>query len=695
MFLRSLTIKNYRSLEDVKLDKLGRFNVLIGRNNSGKSSVFGALQLVNSVVHNAPRDWQRVLTDLDVARSLEIRLTFEPRLQDREELLDLLYTTPDLRPRREEEKNSPFMRQVEYLFKAPAGLPEYLQPYEIRVLADDNQWAVVQRVVNPEAGVEANSKVTNLDAIPAQFAGYRLRSTVLDVDSAPTVDQSLITSFQLRRQSGGSVNSWLWTKLSDYLRNAFFFDPFRHSIESGAVQQIDELAQDGSNLAQVLHTINSNDRRTFQEIERFVQAALPDVGELQAPIEGTSTRVSFLHPAGGYEVRLHDMGGGIEQLLMAATVLLTTGDESTLFLEEPESHLHAGAQRFLMERLYSGDRQVFISTHSPTFVNLSRPRSLYRVVYSNERTKIDRVKDTQALGYALEDIGARNSDVLLSDAVLFVEGPSDSDVLRVWSEKLGTNLIENNVTVLPMGGGEYAEGKARVRGEILEGISERAPVPHMFVLDRDERGPTEVEKLQLDLGEKVHFLERRELENYLLEPRALLDAIRSKHPDDEVILSKLDNTSVEEVGSLIQTSAEHLYDVVLIKRIRTRLKGLKGGLLPRDMVKSLAPLAHRRDLPGRLRGKMRARLEEHLADVDVDQLVLSERQTLDSEWPDSEKRQQLAPGEEILEAVFHHFGSEYRKTRDAVRIAQHMQADEITCEINELLKKATSLPGHD
>ncbi len=151
MFLRSLTIKNYRSLEDVKLDKLGRFNVLIGRNNSGKSSVFGALQLVNGVVKNVTADSQRVLTDLDEARSLEIRLTFEPRLQDREEFLDLLYTTPDLRPRREEEKNSPFMSQVEYLLKAPAGLPEYLQPYEIRVLADDNQWAVVQRVVNPEA----------------------------------------------------------------------------------------------------------------------------------------------------------------------------------------------------------------------------------------------------------------------------------------------------------------------------------------------------------------------------------------------------------------------------------------------------------------------------------------------------------------------------------------------------------------
>lgn len=695
MFLRSLAIKNYRSLEDVKLDKLDSFNVLIGRNNSGKSSVFGALQLLNDVAHNSTFDSQRVLTDLDVGRSLEMHLTFEPRQRDREEFLDLLYTTPELRPRREEAKNSSLMRQVEYLFTAPAGRPDLLQPQEIRMLAEDGQWALVQRIVTAREASTPSSQVVLLDIIRDRYSGYRLNSQMLHIETAPNFDSSLVALVVLSDQPAGSVAGWLWTKLLAYLQNAFFFDPFRHSIESGAAQQTPELAQDGSNLAQVLHTINSNDRRTFENIERFVQAALPDIGMLQTPLEAASTRVSFLRPAGGYEVWLRDMGGGIEQLLMAATVLLTTGDKSTLFLEEPESHLHAGAQRFLMEQLYSRERQVFVSTHSPTFVNLSRPRSLYRVVYSNARTKVDRVKDTQALGHALEDIGARNSDVLLSDAVLFVEGPSDSDVLRAWSETLGTSLVENNVTVLPMGGGKYAEGKARVRGEILEGISERAPVPHMFVLDRDERGPTEVEKLQRDLGERVHFLERRELENYLLVPIALLDAIRSKHRDDEVVLSKVDNASVEEVERLIATNAENLYDVVLIKRIRTGLKGLKGGLLPSDMVNSLAPMARRRDLPGRLRGRMRAHLEEHLANVDVDQLVRSERETLDSEWSDSEKRQQLAPGEEILGAVYHHFGSEYKKTRDAVRIAQHMQAKDISREINGLLERATLLAGQN
>lgn len=217
----------------------------------------------------------------------------------------------------------------------------------------------------------------------------------------------------------------------------------------------------------------------------------------------------------------------------------------------------------------------------------------------------------------------------------------------------------------------------------------------MFVLDRDERSPSEVEKLQRDLGEKVDFLERRELENYLLMPRALLDAIRSKHADDAVIVEKVDNASVEEVKGLIETTAASLYNVVLLKRVRSALEGLKGGLLPRDMAASLAPMAHRRDLPRILRGRIKSRLDEHLAAVDVDQLVSSERQAMNSDWSDPEKRQQLAPGEEILASVFNHFGSEYKKTRDAVRIARHMHADDISDEIKELLKKAASLHGQD
>src|SRR5439155_26348796 len=103
--------------------------------------------------------------------------------------------------------------------------------------------------------------------------------------------------------------------------------------------------------------------------------------------------------------------------------------------------------------------------------------------------------NTEPLQMVLQGIGSRNSDVLLSDAVLFVEGPSDASVVRVWSEVLNINLAERNVALIPMGGGEDLDRTGRVRSEVLAGISERAPVQHLFLIDRDERSRAELLEL--------------------------------------------------------------------------------------------------------------------------------------------------------------------------------------------------------
>ncbi|MDD5272083.1 MAG: AAA family ATPase, partial [Methylovulum sp.] len=43
--LNSLVIKNFRMLEDFSVAKLGRLNLIVGKNNSGKSSVLEALRI--------------------------------------------------------------------------------------------------------------------------------------------------------------------------------------------------------------------------------------------------------------------------------------------------------------------------------------------------------------------------------------------------------------------------------------------------------------------------------------------------------------------------------------------------------------------------------------------------------------------------------------------------------------------------
>src|SRR6266516_3058422 len=113
MFLCSLEIKNYRSLEHVKLDRLQQFNVLIGRNNAGKSSVFGALHdLANALANRGIAS--DIITARDATRSLEINLTFSFHPQERGQFVDTLIASGFPAERRTAILNSPLLRNVQF-----------------------------------------------------------------------------------------------------------------------------------------------------------------------------------------------------------------------------------------------------------------------------------------------------------------------------------------------------------------------------------------------------------------------------------------------------------------------------------------------------------------------------------------------------------------------------------------------------
>jgi energy-coupling factor transporter ATP-binding protein EcfA2 len=694
MWLRSVKIANYQSLEDVELDGLGQFNVLIGRNNSGKSSVFGALDLMGRVIcgESVP-DANRRLTGHDRTRSLEMRLCVLPSEEDRSDFF--LQLPADYREERGDELlKGTFLRQLRLTLQAPPGNPAHLRLREVTLLAESNQWAPVFRVKDPsESKTNPMARVTQIAEAARGLGRSPLEKSVLDVAGAPRKagDCQIGLNWVGGDSSAPGEFMWLLQRVARYFREAFFFSPFRHSVPRTPAQKAGALGQEGSNLAQVLFSLRNNSTRKYREIETFVRSALPDLAPLMTPVEGSDTEVAFGPEPDESRIRLHEMGGGVEQLLMVATVLVTTPDTCTLFLEEPESHLHAGAQRFLIERLHGSQRQVFLTTHSPTFINLAKPKSLYQVAYANERTTISRLNKPGALAEMLEDIGARNSDLLLSDAVLFVEGPGDKSALETWSETLKMPFAEHNLTVLPMHGGEHASRGAPARSEVLVGISKRSPIPHLFLLDRDERSPDEIEHLRRTLGDKVCVLDGRELENYMLLPRALRAAIRSKCRDNPAMVAAVDKATDEEVQALIRAEAEKLHDVVLLKRIRGRLGGLAGGLLPREMIGELLPHTGKPDLANIIKDGVRSRLLKHLDGLAVEAIVTKEREALDAEWANPARHLRQAPGEEVVAAVYTHFGTTYSKPADTKAIAREMQPDEIGPEFRAIINRAVSL----
>src|SRR5258708_840420 len=262
MLLHTLEIKNYRSLEQVKLDNLQQFNVLIGRNNAGKSSVFGALRDLGEVLAGRGISGD-LITARDVARSLEISLLFKPRPEEREQFVDALIASGFPNDRRAAVLNSPLFRKVQFSFKATGYNLSLLHLRETKIFTEDSQWAVIQRMTGDERAANPQHQYA-LIGHASILASGSVNAALLDIDKGQNNN-----AIQLQPQTVATSWStdpaliWLFDRLGKYFSNAFFFNPFRHSTAQSNTEGNLTLSQDGSNLAQVLHTINSNDRRKF------------------------------------------------------------------------------------------------------------------------------------------------------------------------------------------------------------------------------------------------------------------------------------------------------------------------------------------------------------------------------------------------------------------------------------------------
>ncbi len=110
----------------------------------------------------------------------------------------------------------------------------------------------------------------------------------------------------------------------------------------------------------------------------------------------------------GRRTPLEDTGGGIEQLLSIVVALTSESEHGIIFIDEPESHLHEGAQRRLANYIQRNiaKRQIFISTHSPVFMTAFKSASIFKTRMTAHGATVERVMDTDHRRMILDTLGA-------------------------------------------------------------------------------------------------------------------------------------------------------------------------------------------------------------------------------------------------------------------------------------------------
>ncbi len=497
MYIASFRIENYKSFRATDVVNLTPgFNVIVGQNNVGKTALIEALSLnAPSKPHRSMKSLPTPTTPLPANSVVEVSFVL-----GRSEFIDVLRGLPSVwvpNP----EGTSPSDR-VEKLKRA---LESDVQTLRCAVTNGGVSSTCLESFgPDPQVGMYALARVIdasgNVELAQPGISGVSAGNR-FDYQSAGVL-KSLIYAFRAERLNVGA-----------------------HKFGSNIV-----LRTDAANLPEVLNHLQGSNPERFQRLNRFVQTIFPIVRRVTVrPLANDNLEIVLwtVDPAterGDLAIPLTESGTGIGQVLAMLYVVLTADSPRVILIDEPQSFLHPGAVRKLIEILKEHPQHQFIiTTHSPTALLAADPGTLLRLRVEEGQTIIDLldVAQTRDLRLVLADVGARLSDVFGADSILWVEGATEELCFPKIAAPRGVEL-RGTVVIGVVQTGDFEGRRSATTIEIYRRLSaSRGLLPPAvgFIFDRE--GRTDQERRDLEQYGNVSFLPRRMYENYLLNPAAI------------------------------------------------------------------------------------------------------------------------------------------------------------------------------
>ena len=280
----------------------------------------------------------------------------------------------------------------------------------------------------------------------------------------------------------------------------------------------------------------------FEPDGRFTEIQIQEHDDKE--IESTTGNHWEIHLGEAHKdlVPLSESGSGLKTVLLVLLNLLVMpdvdGKEKSQFVfafEELENNLHPALLRRLFKYIedYAVTEQatIFLTTHSSTaldFFGTSEYAQVIRVSHDGESAHATRISaHFERLGMASE-LGARPSDLLQANGIVWVEGPSDRIYLNRWIELCSDGgLREGRDYQCAFYGGALlarAQFKApdeaetelanllQVNANIVVVCDSDRPSMRAPLKDRVRRIREEVEKTPAG---RIWITRAREIENYL------------------------------------------------------------------------------------------------------------------------------------------------------------------------------------
>lgn len=490
--LESLRIKNYKHIGDsyIGFDKLENLNILVGQNNIGKSTLLQSIEMLIS----------EDVTNRELSTDTMLEFGFCP-------------TETEIKNVFREDTSGGEIGINHFTFGAKY-INEYISFEYQPIKAIGKEQITLSNIPGiPQTQITSYKRIDNFNYLANNYLNNNIRRLKLIKLSA---DRNLVPEIQNSNRTVSEDGTGATNLLRQYLNVANLPNEV---VENDILNALNQIMKPETHFERIM----------CQEIETTYGP-------------NSKWEVQLVNENG--KIPISNSGSGLKTILLVLIKLFLETRETTNYnfeplltntvfiFEELENNLHPAIQRNLFEFLYQwakeNNSQIFLTTHSTVPINMFSGRD--NVTLTHIKKENNQIITNSALSfieneYILMSLGVRASDILQSNAVIWVEGPSDRIYINKWIELYSKGTLKENIhyQILFYGGRllSHLTGKVDESNELIQLF--RANLHSIIVIDSDK---TDSKKRinQTKLRIKKEFMQNqaivwitqgKEIENYL------------------------------------------------------------------------------------------------------------------------------------------------------------------------------------
>jgi predicted ATPase len=377
MNIEYLRLKNFRAFRDVEMRDVPRFCVIVGANGSGKStlfSVFGFLR--DAMISNVTTALSKLGGSRGLAevrsRNSEGPIEIELKFRESPERPQLVTYQVSI----SEENGRPFVeREVLKYRRGSKGQP----------------WNFLD--FNRGTGVAVTNELSEVDNIKSL---EREEQTLKSSDLLAIKGLAQFEKFPAVVALGNLIENW---HISD-----FHVSRARPEQEAGYAEH---LSREGENLALVIEYLYKHHKNVFDRILETLKRRVPGITSVE-PKQTEEGRILLKFQDGSFEdpFLARYVSDGTIKMLAYLILLYDPSPHPLLCVEEPENQLYPTLLWELAEefRAYSHHGgQVFVSTHSPDFLNATELDEVFWLEKRDGYTQVRRARDDEQVASYMRD----------------------------------------------------------------------------------------------------------------------------------------------------------------------------------------------------------------------------------------------------------------------------------------------------